>query len=98
MSVATLQLGFMVWPPTADRGAALPLVAVLGRPIDTNTCPAHRCGRDRLRAPEASSRHPSPRDTNPRECGWRTDAGSRARAVLYFRRGAAGQPRGTSAR
>lgn len=46
----------------------------------------------------ASSRCRCLRDTSPTACEWRTDAGSRARAVPHDRQGAADQSHATNAR
>src|SRR5665811_2325838 len=87
MSVATLWQGFMAWPPTVDRAAALPLASVPDRPRDTNTCRARRRGRDRWKVPGAAARHRSPGDTSRGAFGSRTDVGSRARAARSDRLG-----------
>src|SRR6266480_5425988 len=47
MSVATLQPGFMAWPPIVDRGAVPPLPSTPDRPRGTSRYRARRCDRGR---------------------------------------------------
>src|SRR6266566_6578999 len=98
MSVATLLLGFMAWPPTVDRGAAPLPASTPDRPRDTNRCPAGMRGRDRWKAPAAAARHLFPRDTSREAPGWQSDAGNRARAARSDPPGGADRSGGTIAR
>src|SRR5439155_9472806 len=73
MSVATLQPGFMAWPPIVDRGAVPPLPSTPDRPRGTSRYRARRCDRGRWKAPGAAARHRSPRDTSGEASGWRSE-------------------------
>src|SRR4051812_42919453 len=98
MSVATLQLDFMAWPPTVDRDAVPPPPLTPDRPRGTNRYRAHRHDRGRWKAPGAVARHRSPRDTSREASGWRSDAGSRAPEARCDRPAVADRSRGTTAR